>query len=42
MDGNCPQHIAPRFTEEELGDDATVLKARIKELEAKVESCCPE
>ncbi|MEE8107444.1 MAG: pyridoxamine 5'-phosphate oxidase family protein [Planctomycetota bacterium] len=42
MDGNCPQHIAPRFTEEELGDDIAVLKARIKELETKVESCCPE
>ena len=42
MDGNCPQHIAPRFTAEEIGDDAAALKARIKELEAKVASCCPE
>jgi len=42
MDGNCPQHIKPRFTVEEMGDDVEKLKARIRELEAQVEGCCPE
>jgi predicted pyridoxine 5'-phosphate oxidase superfamily flavin-nucleotide-binding protein len=42
MDGNCPQHIRPRFTMEEMGDDVAALKARIKELEAQVAGCCPE
>ena len=42
MDGNCPQHIVPRFTADEIGDDLEVLRARIRELEEKVESCCPE
>ena len=42
MDGNCPQHIQPRFTVEEMGEDVAALKARIRELEAQVASCCPE
>ena len=42
MDGNCPQHIRPRFTMEEMGEDIAALKARIKELEAQVASCCPD
>ncbi len=42
MDGNCPQHIQPRFTVEEMGEDVAALKARIKELETQVASCCPE
>jgi len=42
MDGNCPQHIRPRFTMEEMGEDVAALKARIKELEAQVAGCCPE
>jgi len=42
MDGNCPQHIRPRFTVEEMGEDVAALKARIKELEAQVAGCCPE
>ncbi len=42
MDGNCPQHIQPRFTLEEMGEDVAALKARIKELETQVASCCPE
>ncbi|MHC4136220.1 MAG: pyridoxamine 5'-phosphate oxidase family protein [Planctomycetota bacterium] len=41
MDGNCPQHIQPRFTMEEMGEDVAALKARIKALEAQVASCCP-
>ena len=42
MDGNCPQHIAPRFTVAEMGEDIAALKDRIKELEAEIASCCPE
>jgi len=42
MDGNCPQHIRPRFTTDEMGEDIAALKARIKELEAQVAGCCPE
>jgi len=45
MDGNCPQHILPRFTLDEIdeiGDDVAALKARIRELEAQVAGCCPE
>lgn len=33
-DVNCPKHIKPRFTEEEIGDTVAVLRARINELEA--------
>lgn len=35
MDGNCPQHIRPRYTEQEL-------QARIGEPESEVRDCCPE
>ncbi|GJM25924.1 MAG: pyridoxamine 5'-phosphate oxidase [Phycisphaerae bacterium] len=35
-DVNCPKHIKPRFTEEEIGDSIIVLRARIKELEEQV------
>ena len=41
-DVNCPQHIKPRFTEQEVADAARPLHDRIKKLEAEVESCCPE
>lgn len=41
-DGNCPQHITPRFTEAEIGENVDQLRARIRELEAQVRSCCPE
>ena len=34
-DINCPQHITPRFTEEEMGPEAVKLHARIGELEAE-------
>jgi predicted pyridoxine 5'-phosphate oxidase superfamily flavin-nucleotide-binding protein len=40
-DVNCPQHIKPRFTEEELGESVSVLRTRIRELEAQVRNCCP-
>jgi len=42
MDGNCPQHIFPRFTEAEMGEDVAALKTRIRELETQVKGCCPE
>lgn len=42
MDGNCPQHIQPRFTADEMGEDIAALKARIRELETQVAGCCPE
>lgn len=41
-DVNCPKHIKPRFTEEEIRDSVAVLRARIEELEAQVCNCCPE
>jgi predicted pyridoxine 5'-phosphate oxidase superfamily flavin-nucleotide-binding protein len=40
-DVNCPQHIKPRFTEEEIGEQVASLHERIRKLEAEVESCCP-
>ncbi len=42
MDGNCPQHIPQRFTEEEIEERIGPLKQRIADLETKLESCCPE
>ncbi len=41
-DVNCPQHIKPRFTQEEVDDSVHSLQERIRSLEAEVESCCPE
>ena len=41
-DVNCPQHIRPRFTEEEVSASVRPLRERIEELEAEVESCCPD
>lgn len=38
FDWNCPQHITPRFTEEEVLSAVAPLKARIAALEAEVES----
>ena len=35
-DANCPQHIKPRFTEDEIGDTIETLRARIRELEAQL------
>ncbi len=35
-DANCPQHITPRYTEEDLAPAVGRLKARILELEAEV------
>ncbi len=35
-DVNCPQHITPRFTEEDLAPGIGRLKARIAELETEV------
>jgi len=40
-DMNCPQHIKPRFTEEEIGDTVESLRKRIEQLEAEVKDCCP-
>jgi len=34
FDWNCPQHITPRYTEQEMHDIVTPLKARISELES--------
>jgi predicted pyridoxine 5'-phosphate oxidase superfamily flavin-nucleotide-binding protein len=38
-DGNCPQHITPRFTADEVESMVQPLRQRIRELESKVESC---
>ncbi len=40
-DTNCPQHITPRYTMEELEPHLGKLKERIKELEVKLETCAP-
>ena len=37
LDWNCPQHIMPRFTEEEFADMAAPLLDRIHELEARLQ-----
>ena len=41
-DRNCPQHIKPRFTEEEIGDTVDSLRERIRQLEAEITDCRPE
>ena len=35
-DANCPKHIKPRFTEEEIAESTQALRDRIAELEAEV------
>ncbi len=40
-DVNCPQHIKPRFTEEEVGESIQALRERIAQLEAEVRNCEP-
>ena len=40
-DVNCPKHIKPRFTEEEVGESIQALRDRIAQLEAKVRNCEP-
>ncbi len=37
-DVNCPQHIKPRFTEEEVGESVQALHDRIAQLEAELRS----
>ena len=37
FDWNCPQHITPRYTEEEIGDSQQALTMHIAELEAENE-----
>ncbi|MCZ6698267.1 MAG: pyridoxamine 5'-phosphate oxidase family protein [Planctomycetota bacterium] len=41
-DVNCPQHIKPRFTEEEVGASMQALHDRIAQLEADCCSCEPK
>jgi len=41
-DANCPQHITPRYSLEELEPHFGELKERIKELEVKLENCVPK
>ena len=41
-DVNCPQHIQPRFTLEELEPHIEALKQRIADLEKQVEDCSPK
>jgi hypothetical protein len=35
FDWNCPQHITPRFTEQEVGEAVTPLRERLAQLEAE-------
>lgn len=37
-DANCPQHIKPRYTDEQIASLIEPLQARINELEAQVQS----
>jgi predicted pyridoxine 5'-phosphate oxidase superfamily flavin-nucleotide-binding protein len=39
FDWNCPQHITPRFTLDEVEQAAKPLRERVAELEAKLASC---
>jgi predicted pyridoxine 5'-phosphate oxidase superfamily flavin-nucleotide-binding protein len=39
FDWNCPQHITPRFTLEEIETAVTPLRQRVAELEARLASC---
>jgi predicted pyridoxine 5'-phosphate oxidase superfamily flavin-nucleotide-binding protein len=39
FDWNCPQHITPRFTLEEVERAVRPLRERVAELEAKLASC---
>ncbi len=41
-DVNCPQHIKPRFTEEEVGESMQALRHRIAKLEADCCNCEPK
>ena len=41
-DVNCPQHIKPRFTEEEVGESMQALHDRIEQLEANCCNCGPK
>ena len=37
FDWNCPQHITPRYTEEELAEHLSPLKAEIARLKSRLE-----
>ncbi|MBW2543601.1 MAG: pyridoxamine 5'-phosphate oxidase family protein [Deltaproteobacteria bacterium] len=39
FDWNCPQHITPRFTLDEVEQAVTPLRQRVAELEAQLASC---
>jgi predicted pyridoxine 5'-phosphate oxidase superfamily flavin-nucleotide-binding protein len=39
FDWNCPQHITPRFTLDEVEQTVTPLRERVAELETKLASC---
>ncbi|MBW2726930.1 MAG: pyridoxamine 5'-phosphate oxidase family protein [Deltaproteobacteria bacterium] len=39
FDWNCPQHITPRFTPDEVEQTVTPLRERVAELETKLASC---
>jgi hypothetical protein len=39
FDWNCPQHITPRFTVEEVGKAVRPLRERVAELEKQLASC---
>ena len=42
LDVNCPQHITPRFTGEEVDAVVGDLRAKVEELQAENTDCCPE
>lgn len=42
LDVNCPQHIRPRFSEEEVAAAVGDLHEKVAELQADIRDCCPE
>ena len=38
FDWNCPQHITPRFTEDEVTEAVRPLRDRVKALQAEVDA----
>jgi predicted pyridoxine 5'-phosphate oxidase superfamily flavin-nucleotide-binding protein len=42
FDWNCPQHITPRFTLDEIEHATKPLRERVAELEAKLASCAAQ
>jgi hypothetical protein len=38
LDWNCPQHIVPRFTEEEIPDVLAPIEKQVEDMEREIEN----